>query len=207
MKIFQVLELFAGKPFYLENHLPVCDTLAKIYIIMEVLPKIKYHASVGAHLHFADFVRFAGPIGSPMKCSKWKKFFPAYGGHSVRTFQYLLVVDWLGSKWNLRQGRRPDTFRWLCPLRRAYWLAHEVFQVKKIFPRIWRSLCAHFSISVSSRSIGIKVKSAPRKEARHISPTLSASQGLLARPWSVPSEKRFSPHMAVALCALYNICY
>ena len=80
------------------------------------------------------------------------------------------------------QRRSPFTFRRLCPLRRAYWLAHEVFQVKKIFPRIWRSLCAHFSISVSSRSIGIKVKYAPRKEARHISLTLSASQGLLARP-------------------------
>ena len=104
------------------------------------------------------------------------------------------------------QRRSPFTFRRLCPLRRAYWLAHEVFQVKKIFPRIWRSLCAHFSIFVSSRLIGIKVKSAARKEARHISLTLSASQGLLARPWSVPSEKNFSPHMAVALCALFNIC-
>ena len=40
---------------------------------------------------------------------------------------------------------------------------------EKFFSHIWQSLCAYFSISVSNRSIEIKIKSAPREEARHIS--------------------------------------
>ena len=35
-------------------------------------PKIKKQATVGDHRFFADPVSFAGPIGSPMKCSNEK---------------------------------------------------------------------------------------------------------------------------------------
>ena len=101
---------------------------------------------------------------------------------------------------------------------------------EKILPCIWQLLCAHFSKSVTSKLIGIKMKSVPRMEAWHILLALSASQGLLAyprsfpseknfpppmavaqgllaRPWSDLSEKKFSPHMAVPLCSLFKICY
>ena len=44
--------------------------VVSIYIIMEVLCEIKNRATNGAVRHFADFDRFAGPIVSPIKCSK-----------------------------------------------------------------------------------------------------------------------------------------
>ena len=43
---------------------------------MEVLPKTFDPARIGAHSLFADPVPFAGPTGSPMISSKWKKNFP-----------------------------------------------------------------------------------------------------------------------------------
>ena len=51
---------------------------------------------------------------------------------------------------------------------------------------------------------GLKLKSGPQLETIGFSLTLFPSQGLLARPRSVPSEKDVFPHKAVILCADYK---
>ena len=157
---------------------------------MEVLPIMKYQSSVEAHWHFAYFVCFAGPIGLPMKCSKWKKF-PAYGGCSAH-FSISITNRTNGIK--MKYVPKKEARHISLALSASQGLLARPWSVPSE-KNIWQSLCAHFSISVTNRSIEIKMKSVPRKDARDISLTLSALKGLLARPWSV------------SVCTLFNVCY
>ena len=65
------------------------------------------------------------------------------------------------------------------PLRRVYWLALDVFQVKKKFSRIRRSFCAQIIGQIWS-NFDVKLKSAANYGAELYSQTPSPSQGLLA---------------------------
>ena len=53
-----------------------------------------------------------------------------------------------GLNWKMWRFWRPLSNRRLRPLRRAYWLTHDVFQVKKMFFRTRQSFCVQFTSQI-----------------------------------------------------------
>ena len=106
--------------------------------------------SIGQRRFFADPVPFAGPIGSPMMGSKWKKIFLAYRGLCVCRL-YVKLGHICGLK--LKSGPQLETIGFSqTPSPSQALLAHPwwVPSEKKSFSRIRRSLCVQILRQIGS---------------------------------------------------------